>query len=416
MNGSSATMAFYSETIRRMLHELFPKVGRHPSEPMWLVTNGEINVHVSLKAWGDMDGVVRVLTPAPVPLPQDATVLRRLLLLNSQMTLANASADEDGNLLFSTEFLASSCSREQLKIAVNAVSMAADSLTSRLNQGSPGMQQAQAPSATAPQGAPPAETDDGPRIRLDELEIYYCIRGLPISAAEVWQKLQAGKSEHDLLSEYPDLELADFEALHAFAKAQPEALKPTPAPKVEEEPPAPKATPKKPPAANKPRIWPDDFGLYYSIRGLPISAASVYWKMEEGASDEALLQAHPELEAADLNAVRDFAAKHPDIMEKEKPAPVKAKVEPEEDEVPLHMRVPKHVQPPKAVMQPKKVAKPRIAPDEMGLYYSIRGLPISVESVLEKMEQGKSDEEILEIYPDLEAEDLDAVREFLRNQ
>lgn len=44
-----------------------------------------------------------------------------------------------------------------------------------------------------------------------------CVRGLRITVYDVLGWLAAGMSEHDILTDYPELELADIRACLAFA-------------------------------------------------------------------------------------------------------------------------------------------------------------------------------------------------------
>ena len=43
-----------------------------------------------------------------------------------------------------------------------------------------------------------------------------CIRGLRITVRDVQNWLAAGMSEHEILEDFPDLELADFPAIRAY--------------------------------------------------------------------------------------------------------------------------------------------------------------------------------------------------------
>lgn len=54
-----------------------------------------------------------------------------------------------------------------------------------------------------------------------------------------------------------------------------------------------------------------------------------------------------------------------------------------------------------------------IRPDQLGGAPCIRGLRIPVSVVVEMVTQGMSDEEILELYPDLEREDIGAAVGFV---
>ena len=57
-----------------------------------------------------------------------------------------------------------------------------------------------------------------------------------------------------------------------------------------------------------------------------------------------------------------------------------------------------------------------IEPDKRGGKPCVRGLRITVYDVLDYMASGMSNEEILEDFPDLEADDLRAVLQFAANR
>ncbi len=44
-----------------------------------------------------------------------------------------------------------------------------------------------------------------------------CIRGLRVTVWDVLDMLASGRTEHDILTDYPYLEKADFPAVYAFA-------------------------------------------------------------------------------------------------------------------------------------------------------------------------------------------------------
>jgi uncharacterized protein (DUF433 family) len=48
-----------------------------------------------------------------------------------------------------------------------------------------------------------------------------CIRGLPITVADVLHWLASGKTEDEILDDYPNLETADFPAVYAYASQAP---------------------------------------------------------------------------------------------------------------------------------------------------------------------------------------------------
>jgi len=48
-----------------------------------------------------------------------------------------------------------------------------------------------------------------------------CIRGLPITVADVLHWLASGMTEDDILHDYPNLEIADFPAVYAYASQSP---------------------------------------------------------------------------------------------------------------------------------------------------------------------------------------------------
>ena len=78
----------------------------------------------------------------------------------------------------------------------------------------------------------------------------------------------------------------------------------------------------------------------------------------------------------DLDAVREFAAEHPEKIQRPEEG-----VETEPEEAPVEEVVVKRAPAPRRPLPTPTLKRSRIAPDEMGLYYSIRGLPIAVSDV-----------------------------------
>jgi uncharacterized protein (DUF433 family) len=139
------------------------------------------------------------------------------------------------------------------------------------------------------------------------------VRDLPISVDEVLNLLDLGKLDAEISQEYPDLTPEDLDEVRRFGPAlrQPKADTPTapaPAPAPVIPAPAPKpAAPAAAPAAPKRRVMRrirlDDLGIYYCIRGLPISVDEVIARLDAGASKADLLAEFPALEPDDIEEV-----------------------------------------------------------------------------------------------------------------
>jgi len=414
MNFKTAAHQTFFERVQAQAMELNTNLGRHPEEPSLLVTFGSVQLHIDVDAWGPLDAKIQIVALAApagrvgssAGAEQKPVDLETLLKLNAKLSFASFSLDEWGNVRVATELLASACTRDVLLAGLSAVGRAKAAFDEAF--GASSESEAKKLVHTAALGDPPPSRPMT-RIALDNFDIYYCIRGLPISVNEVVQAFAEGLTDAQVLAKYEELVAEDLDEVRRFASQFPEKVQQGFEVKAEEpEEPVETATPPtpmravKPPVAPKPRIWLDEMGLYYSIRGLPISSTELFLKMESGMSDAQLLAEYSQLEAEDLDAVREFAAAYPERIER----PV----------VREEVVVKKVVIPP----APRRVLEtpaergepPRIAADEMGLYYSIRGLTISVELVRSKMDEGLDDDALLAAFPDLERADLDAVRAF----
>nr|MEE4268665.1 YbjN domain-containing protein [Candidatus Krumholzibacteria bacterium] len=115
--------------IKKMMMELFGEAGAitYEDSPGWMVPSGSAMVHVSVNSWRDGEmHLIQIVSFVAQGTELTPGCLRYLLDENHQMAFGGFSIDSDGDIAFSHSLIAETCSKEELKTVVMAMSGTAD--------------------------------------------------------------------------------------------------------------------------------------------------------------------------------------------------------------------------------------------------------------------------------------------------
>ncbi len=115
--------------IKKMMNELFGETGAipHSDSPGWIVPSGSAMVHVSVNSWREEDmHLIQLVTYVAQGTELTPGCLRYLLDENHKMAFGGFSIDHDEDIAFSHSLIAETCSKEELKTVVMAISGTVD--------------------------------------------------------------------------------------------------------------------------------------------------------------------------------------------------------------------------------------------------------------------------------------------------
>lgn len=430
-------------------------LARHETEPSLRVSRDSAQLHVYVLPFGELDAMIRVGTlVASNAKPDAAPLLRYLLEQNSINPIGAFSLDKEGHVLLEHAVVASSFDPPGLQATIEALfkilaqhqglivgfiqrtaELAAQAAAAGEQAPAPAAPApapaalAPAPAAPAPQQKPAQAAAPAPapaarpatkptpdqlptRIWLDDMGLYHCIRGLPIAVLDLLDLLDAGQSDTQIMAQFPDINSADLNEVRIFgpgirAASLADQAAHTPPPPEPEPAPAPKKSSTSLPKHPR-RLKLDALGLFYCVRDLPISVDEILDLLDAGKDDKSIHRDYPDLTPEDLEEIKHFGPS----LRQPKAAPAAATPEPAPVVQIKKVPLPEPTEAPVARLQapaPRKRTLKRIRMDDLSIYYCIRGLPISVDEIIERLDAGKSEAQILAEYKALEPEDIEEV-------
>jgi uncharacterized protein (DUF433 family) len=420
-------------------------IAKHASEPSLRVSRAEHQAHVYIHPHGDLEAIIRVGTlVASGAQPDAAPLLRYLLEQNNNHPLGAFCLDPDGHIILEHSAVASAFDGPALCATVDAILttlaqtqgliMGYISRTAELAAEDPAPAAA-APAKAAPApAAPPVPAAAAPakaaparafaaaaaaaqakpaRLWLDDMGLYHCVRGLPIAVVDVLELVEAGQTDAQIIAQYPDLTAEDISEVCAFGPSIREAERP-PAPAEPEPEPEPEPLSKRiahSPSKTPRRLRLDDLGMFYCVRDLPISVDELLDLLDAGKTDAQIFADYPDLTPEDLDEVKRFGPPLRQPKEEAPPEPLAPVIPPAPAPTASAIAAAAAKAPPAdaAPPQPKRRTLKRIRLDDLGIYYCIRGLPISVDEVIARLDGGATEAEVLREFPALDHEDVEEV-------